>query len=220
MIIARIFPLLLVFFVAFANVAFGTESVKKSPVPINWQSPAVFTLPSGETHWYVAVYLPAGGLSWDQSRELAEQAGGYLVTLHSDQENEFVYGLVRSRRYWSKSDVSGKTVLNGPFIGGFKPEGAHSWQWVSGEKWTYEKWGEGGCSDNAADRAEALVYEGGRGSAMGWEGFASGLDSLEKETHGFIIEYEEKPVRLWRKKNKAGRTVRFSRLPFFFYKSN
>lgn len=55
---------------------------KNAPVQVIRSKPVSLNLPGGETHWYEAIYLPGGGINWIQ-------AGGYLVTLHSDRENEF-----------------------------------------------------------------------------------------------------------------------------------
>lgn len=111
-----------------------------------------FTDPDGVTHYYEAVYLPSGNLNWFQAAYLAEDAGGYLATLTSKEENDFVFSLVDEEKYfWKFPKYDGNPqrmnhyeIKIGPFLGGYQPEGspepAGGWQWLSGESWQYTNW--------------------------------------------------------------------------------
>jgi hypothetical protein len=111
---------------------------KNAPVQVIRSKPVSLNLPGGEIHWYEVIYLPEGGINWVQAKVLAEQVGGYLVTLHSDRENEFVFNLIKDMKFWFKWDSSHNYVMNGLFIGAFQPVGSREpnggWRWVTGEK--------------------------------------------------------------------------------------
>ncbi len=125
-----------------------------APVEIIREGISSLTLPNGETHYYEVIYLPEGGVNWVQAKNLAIEAGGYLVSLHSDEENEFVFSLIEDEKYWFRWEEN--DVCNGPFIGAFQPEGSEEpdggWKWVSGEDWTYESWAVDGMDGDEDPR--------------------------------------------------------------------
>ena len=92
----------------------------------------------GNGHFYEAVAVP-NVITWAEAGEAATAAGGYLVTITSQAENDFVFDLINDPAYWNPS-----YNLRGPCIGGFQP--AHSpdpdgnWQWVTGEPFVYSNW--------------------------------------------------------------------------------
>jgi hypothetical protein len=91
----------------------------------------------GNDHWYEAV-VNGTTLTWDQAEADSVAQGGYLATLTSQGENDFVYSLVDAPQY---------VLGEGPWLGGFAPEPrsnpADGWQWVTGEAWSYTNWGDG-----------------------------------------------------------------------------
>lgn len=123
----------------------GDVSYERMPV-------ASFTDSGGKTHFYEVVYIPSGNLNWFQAGYLAEQAGGYLVSLTSEEENQFVFNLVNNEKYFWKfpkydGDPGRKNhyeISIGPFVGGYQQEGAAEpaggWCWLSGESWEYTNW--------------------------------------------------------------------------------
>lgn len=183
------------------------------PVPVERTEPRRYTLPNGEPHWYEVVFLPEGGVNWVQAKSLAEQAGGYLVSIHSEQENEFVFSLVRDPKFWYKFDHGeGLYNLSGPFLGGFQADGAPEpdggWHWASGEPMTYERWQKEGLPigekikpDNQPNNNRGIQNVMAFGEVdvpmnywsdvphiMGT--YNSGLP----QCYGFIIEYDQTPI--------------------------
>lgn len=183
-----------------------------SPVPVTRSEAVPFTLPAGDIHWFEVVYLPDGGVNWVQAKGLAEEAGGYLATIHSSAENAFVFSLIADNKFWHRFDKPyNDWVLSGPFIGGFQPAGAAEpdggWQWVSGEDWTFELWQKEGLDiginfppddqpNNSNDNQNVLAfgevdypvsYWGDVPHMMGTHGTPA------PPNHGFIIEYENRP---------------------------
>lgn len=123
-----------------------------------------FTSPAGKTHYYQVVYIPDGNLNWFQAAYLADNAGGYLASISSEEENSFIFDMVNDQKYFWKfpTYVEGKSQANhyeisiGPFLGGHQPEGseepAGGWSWLSGEEWTYSNWAvnrDDGVTDKA-----------------------------------------------------------------------
>jgi hypothetical protein len=90
-------------------------------------------------------------MSWNDAKTYAEGLGGYLATMTSQNENDFVYN----------SLVLGQP--NGtPWLGGFQPSGTPEpdigWQWVTGETWSYTNWASPIQPDDAWGGQDYLVF--------------------------------------------------------------
>jgi hypothetical protein len=189
------------------------------PSAVEVIEPVSFKLPSGETHWYQTVYLPEGGVNWVQAQELAEQKGGYLVSLHSQEENDFAYSLVTDTKFWRKfpygelDDGTPIFNLSGPYLGGYQVDGAEEpgggWEWVSGEPMTWTNWLQEGLDigvnippdnqpNNSARGAQNVLAFGEVDHVASYWCDVSHLmgtyGSGRLPSHGFIIEYETKPL--------------------------
>lgn len=86
----------------------------------------------GNTYQFVE-----GEVSWDFASAACSDSGGYLVTVTSQEENNFLISLADGRDAWS---------------GGKQPLGQSSpstgWQWVTGETWSFTNWHDGEPNDN------------------------------------------------------------------------
>ena len=94
-------------------------------------------------HLYVAVQTWNNN-RWDEANEMAARMGGYLATLNSAEENQFVYDLVRhDDRFWHLNNTGQHTAI-GPAFGFYQPEGsrepAGGWRWVTGEPVEFINW--------------------------------------------------------------------------------
>ncbi len=107
----------------------------------------------GVTHYYEAIYVSSGNLNWYQAAYLAQDAGGYLASITSEEENTFVFNLVSDEKYfWSFPEEGAHYGISiGPFLGGYQPEGSPEpdggWMWLSGETMSYSNW----CTDEYCD---------------------------------------------------------------------
>lgn len=183
-----------------------------APVKIVRSAPKPFTLPDGREHWYEAVYLPQSGVNWVQAKHLAKEAGGYLVSIHSPEENNFVFSLIDDPKFWHKWDSSHNYVQSGPFIGGYKPNvsgrSKSGWKWISGEPWDYANWCKDGVPgdrdprpndqpNNATGNQDIVAFGEVTDRVPYWgdfpHRFGSYNDSHGSKAYGFIIEYEKKP---------------------------
>ena len=179
---------------------------------VRWDASGDFILANGEAHSYEVVYLPEGGINWVQARYLAEEAGGYLATVTSDEEAEFLLNLVQDEKYWFQWNETHNYIMNGPFLGGYQPAGSNepdgNWQWVSGEPFEYTNWAYDGMAGDEDSRPNDQPNDATGNQnviALGevnipvstWGDFPYRLSSYndpnEGGVYGFIIEYDQSP---------------------------
>jgi hypothetical protein len=81
----------------------------------------------GNGHLYSAIETPR---TWSEQNTIAQGEGAYLVSIHSDAENDFL-----------TSTFGGTTLY---WIGLYQPPGTgepnEGWRWTSGEPLTYTNW--------------------------------------------------------------------------------
>jgi hypothetical protein len=128
----------------------------------------------GNGHWYEAVGQP---LNWAAARTAAESmtwcgANGYLATLTSQAENDFVMNNVLDPS-WDQC-----------WLGGYQdPQGSppdEDWHWVTGEAWEYTNWWEGEPND---------LYGPGSESCLDWR-MPQWNDARPSDIMNFVVEYE------------------------------
>ncbi|HTW91746.1 MAG TPA: aryl-sulfate sulfotransferase [bacterium] len=144
--------------------------------------PEPWVHPDGSIHYYNAVAAPAG-INWAAASDSAQRPGGYLATITSQAENDFVYGLVDSGIYWHQR--SGKWA--GPWLGGKQrlgaPEPDSGWQWIDGEPFSYSNWSPGE-PDNQGDENAINFGESASGRIPTW----NDLSDADTAVHGYVVE--------------------------------
>jgi hypothetical protein len=63
-------------------------------VPVQWS-----VADGGNGHYYEVVSVPES-IIWSDAKIAAEASGGYLATITSSQENEFVFNLTDNPIFW------------------------------------------------------------------------------------------------------------------------
>ncbi len=125
-------------------------------------------------------------LTWEEAKTFAEEKGGHLVTITSPHENGIVGCLIQvhgtCNNYW----LGAKKVTETEF------------EWVTGEEWIYDNWGENEPNEpitSSYAQISAFDYEHATGfkEAYTWndilpEGGSSDFYLLKNS--GFIVEYE------------------------------
>ena len=75
-------------------------------------------------------------MTWTEAKAYCEELGGHLATVTSQEENDFIAGLIADgtkNLYW---------------LGGYKESGQEDvWRWVTGEAWNYANWDVGEPND-------------------------------------------------------------------------
>lgn len=140
--------------------------------------------PDGTIHYYQAIAVP-GGITWNAARVQAEDSGGYLATLTSQEENDFVFALLDSNAYWYRRPGSG--TLAGPWLGGYQPSGSHEpdsgWRWVTTEPFGFRNWSTG-QPDNEGNESALHFGESVGVRVPTWDDLDAGDDSIR----GFVRE--------------------------------
>ena len=119
-------------------------------------------------HYYKII---TGTYTWSEAEKECEKMGGHLVTITSDQEQNFVNGL----------NDSGICV----WIGGTRNK-ENGWNWVTGEEWKYENWAPGEPNDSlnvVSDENRVAIWN----SIGQWNDLN---DANTYEQNGFVCEWE------------------------------
>ena len=113
---------------------------------------AAWTFFAGTGNYYQVVVTPQP-ITWPDAQNAAVNAGGYLATLTSQAENDFVFSLALAQ-----PDAFGTaaTFFWGPWLGGLQPDGLldpnAGWTWVNGEgPFVYTNWTGGEPNDFDGD---------------------------------------------------------------------
>jgi hypothetical protein len=162
--------------------AFSTHSAL-SATWVTWEVSA-----GGNGHSYLAVPGFAG-LTWNVADQLAQAQGGYLATINSAAENDFVFSLVNSPAFFSAYNGSG------PALGGYNAgtPSNPNWSWVTGEPWTFDNWAPGlpNYDDFGSGPEDRLEYFSFIGStpAKTW----NDLHHDDPNIGGYVIEAVPEP---------------------------
>jgi len=152
--------------------------------PVEW-----LVSSQGNGHQYEVVCHPR--ISWTDAELSARSRGGYLATLTSQQENDFVGNLAQQTDgIWYLNQWGGGM---GPWIGGFKNE-FNSWCWVTGEAMDYTNWTPGEPNNTLGIEDKMNLF--GEFSLMGnsWDDSANnGLPNFNLYINGYVVEYNAVP---------------------------
>jgi len=133
-------------------------------------------------HYYERI---SNTITWDTASANATSNGGYLATLTSQEENDFIV------------TSYGGSNISGFHIGGTQPAGSQEpgggWQWVTGETWSYTNWNGGEPNDGAGvfPLENRLQYAWNAGNGT-WNDILNTL--ADGNTRGYIVEYNQAPV--------------------------
>lgn len=173
-----------------ALLALVTIAMTASPAiaePVQWT-----TASGGNGHWYEFVDN-GSSISWQDARTNAEQLGGYLVTLGSTEENDWVLSNIVVPAYPENLPGIDPTTIGGPWIGAFEDPN-DGWTWVTGEPW----WGAPSsawlCCDG--DFLHYWRWSDASGSQLHWNdaepGVTGGTD-LQTQWGWYVVEFESDP---------------------------
>ena len=138
----------------------------------------------GNGHFYEVVPA-AGGITWENANLGAMQRGGYLATITSAEENEFVFRLAdQDPTMWNGG--------YGPWLGGMQPAGSSEprggWSWVTGEPFVFQAWAPGQPNNN---QNEDRIHFGGLANrSSAWNDVGRNTVNF---TRGYAIEYDRHP---------------------------
>jgi hypothetical protein len=172
------------FFNITKNLLVGLSLLFSSSVladPVQWTE---------NNHFYEVVFVD-GGITWNDAKEAAELRGGYLVTITSIQENDFILNEIFD------PDPTTWGTHHGPWLGGYQDvnspsysEPSGGWTWVTGEEWSFANWPS--WEPNEIVPGENYLHIDG----TGWGSW----NDLTPDGNGngrvpwYIVEYNSNPV--------------------------
>lgn len=141
-------------------------------------------------HYYD--YINIGGtLFWENAKADAESKGGYLATVTSVEEDDWIWVNVAHEQYIHA------------WLGGFQPLGSPEpdggWMWVTGEPWNYTHWYLANGEPNnhpANDPNGESVLELGRflNAPRDWNDIDPHTNNCTDQCiPGYIIEWDSDP---------------------------
>jgi len=147
----------------------------------------------GNGHFYQAVSVdPGNGISWTDANAYAQGRQGYLATIASQNENDFVFALIDDAKYWRLTSTG--RYLMGPWLGGSRTPGSKdpktNWSWAKkDEAFSYSNWSPG-QPDNSDGHEDSLEFYSINPSTRSPQWNDTDTDNPKK---GFIIEFDRDP---------------------------
>jgi hypothetical protein len=152
---------------------------------ITLAQPEPWVHPDNSIHWYDAVLAPEG-ITWHGAYAAAKVHGGYLATVTSAEENQFIFSLVDRDSFWAwRADPA---LMNGPWLGGWQPPGSPEpgggWEWITREMFDLRNWSPGE-PDDLGEGENALHFGGPAPERVQtWDD----LDARDHATRGYVAE--------------------------------
>ena len=152
-----------------------------APTWVTWE-----TSVGGNGHQYLAV-PGSSGLTWNSANTLAQAQGGYLASITSAAENNFVFSLINSSTFFNSFNGAG------PAIGGYQNEVANGWHWTSGEAWSYTNWYPGDPNNGPAGFDNLIFWSNAfHTPAATWDD----TEATDTNIGGYIVEVVPEPSSL------------------------
>lgn len=85
-------------------------------------------------------------MPWEEAEDYCESVGGYLATITSPEENQFLYDYIISLGYESA------------YFGLTDKENEDVWQWVTGEDYIYSNWHSGEPNNERENEDYGMFY--------------------------------------------------------------
>lgn len=159
-----------------AMLVLGVTAGAASAAPVQWVA--------GNGHYYEAV-LSTG--DWNAANAAAQAAGGYLVTITSSAENNFVRSLIDSSYYF----LDGANNEEGPWLGGLEIGGINNnWGWVTGEAFSYTNWAPGEPSNGGGTEDRIQFFGNGNGN---YGNVWNDSGHANASVLGYIVEWDANP---------------------------
>ena len=153
--------------------------------PVKWE-----VADGGNGHSYEVVSVLTGSISWTAAKADADSKGGYLATLTSSVENDFVFDLIDDPAFWQ--DNGG--VNFGPWFGlsrdPLAAAPADGWVWENGEGVLgFENWRVGEPNGDG-NYAHFLAFNDGVPRVDMWNDQPDNSAFVK----AYVIEYDPTPV--------------------------
>lgn len=138
----------------------------------------------GNGHFYDIIVTPLQ--SWVDSKAQAEAMGGYLASITSQAENDWLwsaFSIGSTPSYWAQTGPW--PGYDGPVFGAYRTSG-NVWTWVSGEAWDWSNfnWSMGSGEAGAQFIANSPY----------WDDIGVNGGTSAGGNYAFIVEFDANPV--------------------------
>lgn len=120
-------------------------------------------------------FVPFDG-TWNDALRAAEEAGGYLATITSPEEQQEIEALMEEHDGYYVTWL-GANSLSGDFA------------WVNGEAWEYTNWADGEPNNETGSESYLLMYR--VDGVWCWNDVEVSVSTYYKGHMGYIVEHEE-----------------------------
>jgi len=110
---------------------------------------------------------------WDDAKIYCEDRGGYLATLSSQNEDQFVY-----------NNLVINSISHACWLGGTDEVVEGTWQWITGETWNYTHWYSGEPNNCGGAEDYLWIYQGRNGT---WNDNKYDASSCSGSPNQFVI---------------------------------
>jgi len=138
----------------------------------------------GNGHYYDIIVTPLQ--SWLTSKAQAESMGGYLASIRSVEENNWLWNTFNiggTTAYWSQ--IGPWPNYDGPVFGAYR-NAANQWSWVSGEEWG---WSNFNWNSHSGEGCAQFIARSSSWDDIGVNGGNSSGGNV-----AFIVEWNSNPV--------------------------
>ncbi len=148
----------------------------------------------GNGHFYALVMpdSPAGNLNWEEARAAAEsyefmETTGHLLTVTSEEENEFIKNTFADQMIVSQGDTKGDFV----WIGLSDAETESDYRWVTGEEFDYTNWAAPAPNvPNGEDYVHYHIKDYGFNNPFAWDDSELVPSNNDDRRVGFLVEFD------------------------------
>jgi hypothetical protein len=179
-----------------AVAAFASGNSATLAAPVQWK-----TEDGGNGHWYELVmpdsYLDS--FTWTEARAAAEAGGGYLATVTSQAENDFLRSQFAASLFDNGGEGTPPIGSRYAWIGLFAETPQSEFQWVTGEQLDFTNWAPGEPNLFGTSQWQFAHYwtRNHEGAGPSWYWNNDGNDGFavisRQNTYGYIVETVPEP---------------------------
>jgi hypothetical protein len=159
----------------------NSAHAQSTPQAVQWR-----TQDGGNGHWYQVVVVPEG-ISWTNAKATASSRGGYLASVRSTPESNFLKSIIANT---PGAFVTGGSQQAGPWIGASRVLGTSAWQWMSSEGWGFTNWCAGEPNGGSGEPYVHFVQT--NPSVMCWNDREDSASSAGNPS--FVLETHTRPT--------------------------
>ncbi|WP_434055860.1 MAG: caspase family protein [Roseibium sp.] len=140
---------------------------------------------------------PSLKMSWEMASQLAQAAGGYLATVSTSEENDFIYGLFSTDPKFVRERQGN---VHGPGFGLIQitrsSEPFGGWSWINGEELSFTNWAPGQPNNENGEEHYGEYFAAGRQTSgqsgpKYWNDVSVGAQrGLYARISGFVFEFD------------------------------